>query len=119
MLDGSVTYARILFGAAFIGWLFFVGSSWLRAIGQISLLSKIVIISSISQIILSGSFTLGWGPFPAIGISGPAIATVVCQSLAGAYMIYVMTGDKLAIKLSQYKFKINSINQLRFRSEEE
>jgi len=112
VLDGSVTYARVLFGAAFMGWLFFVGSSWLRAIGQIFLLSKIVIISSISQIILSGSFTLGWGPFPATGISGPAVATVVCHSVAGGYMVYVMTGNKLDIKLRPYKFNIGAVRDI-------
>ena len=112
VLDGSVAYSRVLFGAAFIGWLFFVGMSWLRAIGQISLLSTIVVLSSICQIILSGAFTLGWGPFPSMGISGPAIATVLCQIVAGGYIVYVMTGRKLEIRLVPYKFNIHAINDI-------
>ena len=112
VLDGSVTYSRVLFGAAFIGWLFFVGMSWLRAIGQISFLSTIVIISSISQIVMSGAFTLGWGPFPSMGISGPAIATVLSQTVAGSYIIYVMTGRKMEIRLRPYKFNIHAINDI-------
>ena len=112
VLKGSVIYSRVLFGAAFIGCLFFVGMSWLRAIGQISLLSTIVILSSISQIILSGALTLGWGPFPSMGISGPAIATVLCQIVAGGYIVYVMTRRKLEIRLIPYKFNIDVINDI-------
>ena len=112
VLDGSVTYSRILFGAAFIGWLFFVGMSWLRAIGQISFLSTIVIISSISQIVMSGAFTLGWGPFPSMGISAPAIATVLSQTVAGSYIVYLMTGRKMEIRLRPYKFNIHAINDI-------
>ena len=109
VLDGSIAYSRVLFGAAFIGWLYFVGSSWLRAIGQISLLSTIVIVSSIFQILLSGALTLGWGPFPSVGISGPAVATVVCQLIAGVYIVYVMAGNKVEIKLAPYRFNIHAI----------
>ena len=112
VLIGAINYSQILFGAAFIGWLYFVGSSWLRAIGQISLLSTIVIVSSISQILLSGVLTLGWGPFPSIGISGPAVATVVCQLIAGAYIVYVMTGNKVEIRLTPYRFNIHAINDI-------
>ena len=86
--------------------------SWLRAIGQISFLSTIVIISSISQIVMSGAFTLGWGPFPSMGISGPPIATVLSQTVAGSYIIYVMTGRKMEIRLRPYKFNIHAINDI-------
>ena len=79
VVEGAIIYSRILFGAAAVGWVFFFLCSILRAIGEILLLSRIIIVSSLVQIILSGALTLGLGPLPSLGIAGPALAMVFCH----------------------------------------
>ncbi|MDP7627781.1 MAG: MATE family efflux transporter [SAR202 cluster bacterium] len=112
VLEGSVLYSRILFGGALVGWLFFLLSALLRAIGEIPLVSRILIISSLVQIMLSGALTLGWGPFPSVGISGPASATLLCHATAGAYMLATIMRGKVSIRLMPYSFNIRAINDI-------
>ena len=112
VLEGSVIYSRILFGGAFVGWLFFLLSALLRSIGEIPLVSRILITSSLVQIMLSGAFTLGWGPFPSIGISGPASATLLCHATAGAYMLATIIRGKVSIRLMPYSFNMRAINDI-------
>ena len=112
VLEGSVIYSRILFGGAFVGWLFFLLSALLRSIGEIPLVSRILITSSLVQIMLSGALTLGWGPFPSIGISGPASATLLCHATAGAYMLATIIRGKVSIRLMPYSFNMRAINDI-------
>lgn len=112
VLDGSVIYSRILFGGAFVGWLFFMLSALLRAIGELPLLSRIIITSSLVQILLSGALTLGWGPFPSAGISGPATATLLCHAAAGAYMLITIIRGNVGIRLIPHSFNMQTINDI-------
>ena len=112
VLEGSVIYSRILFGGAFVGWLFFLLSALLRSIGEIPLVSRILITSSLVQIMLSGALTLGWGPFPSIGISGPASATLLCHATAGVFMLATIIRGKVSIRLMPYSFNMRAINDI-------
>ena len=42
--------------------------------------ARMFIVGCSSQIFLSGALTLGWGPFPGMGVIGPAIAMIVCHA---------------------------------------
>jgi MATE family, multidrug efflux pump len=99
VLDGAVRYARIVFGGAIVVWLFYVLSAVLRGTGDTKTPARAIIISSIAQIGLSGLLTLGGGPIPSLGVVGPAIALVTCQSLAVLYLALHLLGDRSGIHL--------------------
>lgn len=106
IINDSVLYSRILFGGAISAWLFFMLTSMFRGIGSIHLVSAVMITSSILQIALSGALTLGWGPFPSMGISGPPTATVVSQSAATIYMLFIVMNRRTNIRLIPHKFNL-------------
>ncbi len=92
-LDGAVLYARIAFGGAALTWALFAFSAILRGTGDTTTPARAMIFCCIAQIGLSGALTLGWGPFPSIGIAGPATALIICQGAAALYlMIYLLRG---------------------------
>ena len=99
-LDGAVLYARIAFGGAIAVWLLYTLSAILRGTGDTSTPAQAIIVSSIAQIILSGALTLGWGPFPFIGIAGPAVAIVICQGLAALYLAWHLLTGHASIRLA-------------------
>ena len=106
VVDGAIIYSRILFGAAAVGWVFFFLCSILRAIGEILLLSRIIIVSSLVQIILSGALTLGLGPLPSLGIAGPALAMVFCHGITTIYMLILILKGSFEFRLRPYPFKL-------------
>jgi len=92
-LDGAVAYAQIAFGAATASWLFFAMFAVCRGSGDMKTPAIALTVSTAAQITLSGCLTLGVGPFPQMGVTGPAIALVVCQGGAGlALLIYAWRG---------------------------
>lgn len=99
VLDGAVAYAQIAFGAAVFMWLANIFGAVLRGTGDILRPSAILMTTSVIQIGLAGALTLGWGPFPALGIRGPATALSIGFAIAAIWMaIYLMSG-KAGVKL--------------------
>ena len=92
-LDGAVAYAQIAFGAASASWLFFAMFAVCRGSGDMKAPAIALTISTAAHITLSGCLTLGVGPFPQLGVTGPAIALVICQGGAGlALLIHAWRG---------------------------
>ena len=92
-LEGAVLYARISFGGAIVTWAVFTLSAVLRGTGDTATPARAMIGGGIVQIGLSGALTLGWGPFPAMGIAGPAIAMIACHGCMALYLaLYVARG---------------------------
>lgn len=98
-LEGAVRYARIAFGGGVAIWLLFVLSAVLRGTGDTVTPARAMIVCAVCQIGLSGALTLGWGPFPALGIAGPATALIVCQGTGAAYLAIYLIRGKAGVRL--------------------
>ncbi|MEM7777791.1 MAG: MATE family efflux transporter [Pseudomonadota bacterium] len=99
VLNGAVRYAQIAFGGVIVTWLFYVLAAILRGTGDIATPVRAIIATSLLQVGLSGVLTLGFGPVPSFGIMGPAIAMVLCQGLAVAYMAVHLFGSGAGVQL--------------------
>lgn len=86
--DGAVAYAQIAFGGATIMWLQQGLFAILRGSGDTATPARALVAASVLQIGLSGALTLGWGPFPALGIRGPAVAMLISLGAAGLYLAW-------------------------------
>ena len=93
VLAGAVAYAQIAFGGALAMWLANTLASVIRGTGNMAMPALTIIGTSLVQIPLSGALTAGWGPAPALGIRGPAVALVLAFSVATLVMAgYVLAG---------------------------
>ena len=103
-LEGAVVYSMIAFGGAFLIWLFWVLAAIIRGTGDTVTPARAILVSGVAQIGLSGALTLGWGPFPSLGIAGTATAMLTCQALGAAYMAFYLIKGKGALTLSPHTF---------------
>lgn len=111
-LKGAVSYARIAFGAAIAVWMLYIFSAALRGMGDTVTPARAITIGSIVQVALSGALTLGWAGLPAIGVSGPAVAMVVCQGMAALYLgIHLVTG-KARVRLRVHAIEWSIIKDI-------
>ncbi|MFY0611764.1 MAG: MATE family efflux transporter [Hyphomicrobiaceae bacterium] len=99
VLQGAIAYARVAFGGATIIWMFYILSAILRGTGDTKTPARAIILSSILQIGLSGVLTLGFGPVPAFGVIGPAMAIIVCQGLAVLYLVMHLLGKGSGVSI--------------------
>lgn len=103
---------------SFIGLLFmfgfFVFQSLMRGVGDVKTPLFIVLFTVILNLILDPLFILGWGPIPAYGVSGAAIATIGTQGLATFIGMGMLISGKYGvhIKLSNLKFDIPLIKKM-------
>ena len=98
-LDGAVLYSGIAFGGSVSIFVLWILAAILRGTGDTATPARVIIIGSVIQIVLSGALTLGWGPFPFIGIAGPATSMVVCQSCMAIYLAMYLINGKTIIRL--------------------
>ncbi|MDA0239723.1 MAG: MATE family efflux transporter [Proteobacteria bacterium] len=99
VLDGAVAYAQVAFGAAIFMWLANTFAAVLRGTGDILRPSLTLMIASIIQVGLAGALTLGWGPFPALGIRGPATALSIGFAIAAFFMAAHLMSGRAGVRL--------------------
>ena len=81
-----------------------LASSLIRGSGDAVKPMIIMITASVVNIILDPLMILGLGPFPEMGVSGAALATVIAQSFGAAIALYFLLARRTA-----YRIKIASL----------
>lgn len=84
-------YMRITFIGIVFQFLYFVFQSVLRGIGEVRFPLYVVTLTVILNCILDPILIFGWGPFPAMGVAGAALATIFTQGVSAAIGIIALT----------------------------
>ncbi|GAC13513.1 MATE family efflux transporter [Aliiglaciecola lipolytica] len=88
-----------------------VGNSVLRAAGDTKTPSIIMASGGLINVILDPIFIFGWGPIPAMGIQGAALATAIAWGVGLVYIIYL-----LAIKRKLMLPRLLTFSELKLTS---
>jgi putative MATE family efflux protein len=76
-LSAALTYSNWVFAGATLIWLFNSLSAVVRGTGNMAVPAKITLVGTAILIPLSPLLIFGWGPVPALGIAGGAIALLL------------------------------------------
>jgi putative MATE family efflux protein len=87
-LEAALTYSNLIFAGAVLVWLFNSLAAVIRGTGNMLLPAAVTCVGVALLIPASPALIFGWGPFPALGIAGGAVALVAyyalgCLALAG------------------------------------
>jgi len=101
----GTNFVRIMMGGSTVIMLLFLINGIFRGAGNAAIAMKSLWIANIANILLCPLFIRGFGPVPAFGLTGAAIATTIGRGLGVSYQIYhLVKGDgALKIKLSYFK----------------
>lgn len=83
-------YMHVWYGAGVFLAMPMVGNSVLRAAGDTKTPSYIMAVGGLINALLDPLLIFGWGPFPALGIQGAAIATLIAWAVGLFYIIYML-----------------------------
>lgn len=103
IMDNSITYLRIYFIGILATFVFNMGSSIMRAIGDSKRPLYYLIICSILNIVLDLLFIIVFNT----GIAGAAIATVLSQAVSAVLIVRSLTKDYTQLKLELSKIRIH------------
>jgi putative MATE family efflux protein len=93
------SYTMIITGSNLVIMLLFINNAIFRSSGDAAISMKVLWVANILNIILDPLFIFGWGPIPALGIKGAAIATTTGRGLAVIYQFYILARGKHRISL--------------------
>ncbi len=98
--DHGNPFVRIMMGGSIIIVLLFLINGIFRGAGNAAIAMRSLWIANIANIILCPVFINGFGPIPAFGLTGAAIATTIGRGLGVTYQVYNLFNGKNALKIS-------------------
>ena len=97
--SGALGFMRVSFVGIIFVFLYAMFQALMRGIGQTRVPLLIVLGTVTLNFILDPLFIFGWGPLPAHGVMGAALATLVTQALAAALGIAIFLRGRHGIQL--------------------
>lgn len=107
IINDATTYLQISFIGMIFIFGFFVYQSLMRGVGDVKTPMIIVFGTMILNLIFDPLFILGWGPIPAYGVTGAAIATIITQGIATSIALILLIRGKQGIHLKRKNFVID------------
>jgi putative MATE family efflux protein len=96
---GALGFMRVSFVGIIFVFIYAMFQALMRGIGQTRVPLFIVLGTVFLNFVLDPLFIFGWGPVPALGVMGAALATLVTQALAALIGIVIFLRGRHGIKL--------------------
>lgn len=101
----GTAYTRIIMGGSIVIMLLFLINGIFRGAGNPMIAMKSLWLANICNIILCPLLIRGWGPVPAFGLTGAALATTAGRGIGVIYQLYHLFNGKGMVQLAIQHFK--------------
>lgn len=111
ILEHGYHYTQWMLGGNLIILFLFVINAIFRGAGDAAIAMRVLIIANLINIALDPILIFGWGPFPAMGVEGAAIATNVGRGIGVCIQLWAIFkgGQHIQIRLSQLAWNAKTI----------
>jgi putative MATE family efflux protein len=99
-------YAEIVFGGTGVVILLFLNNAIFRGAGDASIAMRVLWVSNVINLLLDPCFIFGLGPFPKLGVTGAAVATLTGRSFGVLYQFWMLTNGSARIRLTARKLRL-------------
>ncbi|MEQ9104009.1 MAG: MATE family efflux transporter [Rhodothermales bacterium] len=92
-------YAQVMLGSNVVILMLFLLNAVFRGAGDASVAMRVLWIANILNIILDPILIFGWGPIPAYGVMGAAVATAIGRAAGIGYQVWILMGGRTRLQL--------------------
>ena len=100
-------YARIALGGSGAIMMLFLNNAIFRGAGDAAIAMRLLWVSNIINLILDPCLIFGWGPFPKLGVTGAAAATLTGRSIGVLYQFYRLLRGTERIRILREQIRLN------------
>src|SRR6201988_3779036 len=106
--------ARICLGGSGAVLLLFLNNAIFRGAGDAAIAMRLLWVSNIINLVLDPCLIFGWGPFPQLGVTGAALATLIGRSIGVIYQFYrLLKGtERIHILVRQLRLRVDVLWRL-------
>lgn len=101
VVDYGVVYTKIVLGGNVVVILLFLINGIFRGAGDAALAMRTLWLANGLNILLCPLLISGWGPVPALGLEGAAIATLIGRGVGVTYQLYHLVKGKGLIRIAK------------------
>lgn len=111
VIEEGFRYAQWMLGSNFIIMLLFVINAIFRGAGDAAISMRVLWIANGLNIILDPILIFGWGPIPAFGLEGAAIATTIGRSIGVLTQFYFLFrgGKHIRVAIEQIRLQVETL----------
>ncbi len=100
-------YARIALAGSGAIMMLFLNNAIFRGAGDAAIAMRLLWVSNIINLILDPCLIFGWGPFPKLGVTGAAVATLSGRSIGVLYQFYRLLKGTERIRILRRQVHLN------------
>ncbi|MHA3769924.1 MATE family efflux transporter [Verrucomicrobiota bacterium sgz303538] len=100
-------FARIMLGGNATVFLIFLINAVFRGAGDATIAMRTLWLANAINIALGPCFIFGWGPFPALGVAGAAVATNIGRGVGVLYQLWHLTARPGKIHITFRHLRVN------------
>ncbi|MDP4819558.1 MAG: MATE family efflux transporter, partial [Saprospiraceae bacterium] len=108
LVESGKGYTRLMLGTSIIIILLFLLNGIFRGAGNAALAMQALWIANGINIILDPLLIFGWGPIPAMGVEGAALATVIGRSTGVLFQLYLLFRGKGIVQIRAGYFRVRA-----------
>jgi len=99
-LAAAVEYSNTIFAGALVYWVLSTLTSIIRGTGQAGVLAIVYLAAELLHILLVPALVFGFGPIPALGITGAGLATVASFTTSSLVLAWYLVSGRTPLRLS-------------------